>query len=682
MARLPMELLAPAGSWEAMEAAVRAGADAVYLGAGAFNARRRAVNFELDAASPRSLHRAVAFCHARGVGVHLALNTLIREKELPAALDTVRVAAQAGVDALILQDRGLARLIRAAVPTLPLHASTQLTCHTPAGVDRLRADGFSRVVLAREMTKEEIAACAHRGCELEVFVHGALCMSVSGQCELSALLGGRSGNRGLCAQPCRLPFAAGHTPTEGEAALSLKDCSLRAHLPALHEAGVASLKIEGRMKRPEYVAAATASLRRVLDGLSPDEQLEADLQAVFSRHGFTDGYFTGKRDGEMFGTRRYEDVTAGSEAVLSRLRRLYDRELPRVAVTMTLTAAVGEPLVLSVTDGTHTVTVCGNTAEAARTRPTDPARVAEQLKKTGGTPFFADAVTVQVGETAALPLSVVNALRRQALEELLSRRERPASHAYTEPNLPVVPLPDGLLHGLVARVSRAEQIQGNADHWVVPLGTVPAVASWGVEIPRGMFGNEERLRAQLKQAKADGAAFALCGTVGAIPLAVEAGLPPVAGWSLHLTNSQSLSAAAESGVQAAVLSFELTLPQLRFGQQPGNTGVFAYGRQPLMLLRNCPVRAAVGCAACTGGLTDRKGVTFPVMCAGGCAELLNSVPLYLADRLTELSDFSFLYLHFTDETPQRVAQVLTEYRVGGSPPDRFTRGMYNKGYEE
>ena len=670
---MSMELLSPAGSWESMVAAVYAGANAVYLGAGEFNARRRAVNFELDTASPRSLAAAVAFCHTRSVAVHLALNTLIRTRELPAALEIARAAAAAGVDAVILQDRGLARLIKAACPTLPLHASTQLTCHTPGGVDRLLKDGFSRVVLAREMTKDEIAACIGRGCETEVFVHGALCMCVSGQCELSAVLGGRSGNRGLCAQPCRLPFAAGHLPHD-EAALSLKDNSLHSHLAELAALGVDSLKIEGRMKRPEYVAAATAVFRRALDGEAPDEQLHRDLQAVFSRHGFTDGYFTGKRGKGMFGPRRYEDVQAADGAVLSRLSRLYEKEPARVAVDMTLTVEANTPATVTVSDGPHTVTAVGPCPERAIHRPLSAERAAEQLQKTGGTPYAA-AVTCRMGDGLTLPLSALNALRRQALEELTALRSAAEPHPFTEPHLPVPALPRGILHGLVARVTDVSQICGEADAWVVPLGQTPAVPCFGVEIPRGMFGREEQILRDLFAAKASGAAFALCPTVGAFPLAAKAGLPAVAGWSMHITNPHALAAAVESGAREAMASVELTFPQLDFAQTAG-CGLFAYGRLPLMLMRNCPIG---DCAACGGSLTDRKGVTFPVQCGGGCSELLNSVPLYLADRLDTLREFGFLYLHFTDETPERVRDVLEEYRKGGNPPAAFTRGLYDKG---
>ena len=329
---------------EALTAAIRGGADAVYLGAVSFNARRNAHNF--DAAA---LCEAAALCHSRGVKLYLTLNTLIRQDEIPDAVRLAEQACQLGLDALIIQDVGLAARIRAAAPEMPLHASTQLSCHTPAGVRELRDMGFSRVVLAREMSRDEIAACAGQGVELEVFVHGALCMSVSGQCYLSAVLGGRSGNRGLCAQPCRLPFTAVRSKADSdERALSLRDLSLYEFVGDMAEIGVSSLKIEGRMKRPEYVAAASRCFSMARDALfSPgqkgaDSELLSDLQSVFSRSGFTNGYYTARRDSSMFGARTYEDVTAAAP-VLKRLARLYDKEVPRVPVSLTFTMKTGEP---------------------------------------------------------------------------------------------------------------------------------------------------------------------------------------------------------------------------------------------------------------------------------------------------------------------------------------------------
>ena len=551
---------------ESLTAAVRCGADAVYLGASGFNARQHAKNF-----TDQELADAVGYAHARGVKVYLTLNTLVREEEMSAALALARRAGELGVDALILQDRGLARRIHAAMPAMPLHASTQISCHTPAGVRALREAGFSRVVLAREMTAAEIAACADLGCELEAFVHGALCMSVSGQCYLSAMLGGRSGNRGRCAQPCRLPFRPSDgtpAPAREDYAMSLKDLAAADAFRELRAAGVISFKIEGRMKRPEYVAAATAFYAALRDGKTPDAAALERLQSVFSRSGFTDGYIKGARGGGMFGHRRHEDVTA-AEGVLRGLQRTYDREVPRVPVTATLTAATGEPLTLSVGDGTHTVTVTGAATDEVRA-PLSAERIKEQLCKTGGTPFFMESVTVEGGGACAV--SALNALRREALEKLEAMRRKPRVIAYSENTPPRIGRVESPLWRegkprLLVRLSSAEQLTDSlraaADGWFLPLSCATD-HPWGVEIPRGLFGREDAVAAQLCAAKAAGARYALCGNVGAIPLARQAGLIPVGGFGLNITNRDALDAYAAEGLSAATLSMELAFSQMAF----------------------------------------------------------------------------------------------------------------------
>ena len=289
MRRKP-ELLAPAGGMAALAAAVQNGADAVYLGAGDFNARHSAENFAGDA-----LRRAVEYCHARGARVHVTLNTMVRQDELPALTRTVEWIADAGADAALVQDFGVARVVRDVAPQLALHASTQMAVHNRAGVEFLARNGFARAVLAREMTLPEIRACAGLGVELEVFVHGALCVSCSGQCLFSGLVGGRSGNRGRCAQPCRMRYQMG--AFDGYL-LSTKDLCALSALDDLREAGVDSFKIEGRLKRPEYVAAVTAAYRAAIDEpRAPRDALA--LQQMFNRGGFTLGYLYGVDDSDL-----------------------------------------------------------------------------------------------------------------------------------------------------------------------------------------------------------------------------------------------------------------------------------------------------------------------------------------------------------------------------------------------
>lgn len=700
-----LEVLAPVGSPEALTAAVRCGADAVYLGGGGFNARRNARNFDSAA-----LREAVLYCHVRNVRVHFTLNTLIREEELPAALALAEEVCALGVDAVIVQDLGLARLLHAAAPSMPLHASTQLSCHTPAGVRELAKVGFSRVVLAREMSREEIAACAGLGAELEVFVHGAHCMSVSGQCELSAMFGGRSGNRGLCAQPCRLPFmptCEGVRPSEQDTALSLRDLSLYDYVGELAGLGVCSMKIEGRMKRPEYVAAAVSCFAAARDAAagkreqSADPALLADLKSVFSRSGFTDGYYTAYRDASMFGARRREDVVAAAPA-LGRLQQLYDQETPLVPVMLTLTMHKGQPLTLTACDEAgHGVTVKGSVPEDAIHRPLDEKRAAEQLSKTGGTPFLAS-VACDLEEGLTVPLSALNALRREALETLLTQRSGPrpipflkqnSSEPFSSSLPPLAILRREERQKLIARFADTSQIPEdvNADLLILPLDTpVDVIRRWaeratvGVDIPRGLFGREPITEKLLADASSAGVKAALCGNIGAIPLARQAGLPVIAGFGMNITNNEALHALTECGVSAAVLSQELTFAQMRFAKAaPVPTGILAYGRQPLMLMRNCPYKAAAGCGKCGGhgSLTDRKDFRFPLACAGGCTELLNSEPLYLADKREDLPPLDFLLLHFTTETAEEAADILREYREGGKPPAHFTRGLYKRGVE-
>ena len=693
MTRHIPEVLAPAGSPEALKAAVRCGAAAVYLGVDQFNARRAAHNFTLD-----TLPEAVAYCHQRGTAVHLTLNTLLRQEELPAAIDIAEKAAACGVDALIIQDVGLARRLRAIMPSMPLHASTQLSCHTPAGVQFLRDAGFSRVVLAREMTQAEIAACAGLGVELEVFVHGALCMSVSGQCYFSAMLGGRSGNRGACAQTCRLPFEptgkhARPCPSD-KAALSLKDNCLAAYVQALADIGVTSLKIEGRMKRPEYVAAATTVYRAAANHMPIQPDALDTLQKVFSRTGFTDGYFTDTRGASMFGTRRKEDVTAAAD-VLDNLQRLYEKEQPLISITMDFQADE-TACTLTVADAdAHTVTITDAGAQPAIHKPLTTLRVREQLEKTGGTPFVAQEVNVSIQSGLTLPISRLNALRRQALEKLLAARTArpviPCDRTAQPPSLSAKTAPP---HRIIARLSSAKQYSPalQVDEIILPISTPAAtirhladICRVGVEIPRGLFGREDALRTALTVAKQAGAVSALCGNVGALPLAQEAGLEPVGGFSLNITNPEALAFYAERGLRAATLSMELTFEQIKkwsYASIP--TGLLLYGRQPLMLTRNCPVQtAAHTCANChEPRLTDRTGTVFPIACDGGCREVLNSVPLYWADRPAEVPARDFTLLHFTIETAAEVVAVTQAYRSGKSaPPTAITRGLYRRGVE-
>ncbi|QAT51180.1 U32 family peptidase [Caproiciproducens sp. NJN-50] len=685
-----MEILAPAGSPESLTAAVRAGADAVYLGGAQFSARAGAKNF-----SQEELRQAVQYCHARDVKVYLAVNTLLLDDELPAALDFVRFACSLPVDALLVQDMGLAsRLLRHA-PGLRLHASTQTGVHTPAGTKALYDLGFQRVVLARELSLEEISEI-HRSCpiELETFVHGALCMSVSGQCYFSSVLGSRSGNRGMCAQPCRLPFSApGGTGHD----LSLKDLSMIPRLSELSGAGAVCAKIEGRLKRPEYVAAATAACRFAADGKEIPSGLLKNLGAVFSRSGFTTGYPDAKRGRAMFGVRSKEDAAAATGEVLSGLKNLYSREFIKIPVDFTLKIKYNKPMQLTAADRNGMeFTVCGAVPERAEHRALDGKRCEDQLSKTGGTPFYADRVAVDLDDGLTAPVSELNRMRREALETLLERRADRPGIPWTDCGDPgFAPHRAGPFR-FRARFSRAE-LPENAkklELCYIPYHTEPhRIARLleegfqaAAELPRGLFGMESAVRRSLENAKAAGVTDVWAGTPDGVRLALDCGFTVHGGFSLNITNTPALEFYRSMGVADAELSYELTLRQAaRIGGSVPR-GLFLYGRLPLMLCRNCPAaNSPKGCLACKSSpeLTDRRGVKFPVQCYGACSEVLNSVPLSLAGRMGDVENVDFGLLRFSTEDTRETERIIDEILNGtekNAEPNSFTRGLYYRGF--
>ena len=676
------EILAPAGGEAQLRAAVLCGADAVYLGLRGFNARAGAENFDEN-----TLPQTVGWCHARGVRVYVTLNTLVTDRELPQWLHSLDAVAAAGVDGVLVQDLGLAKIIRQRYPTLPLHASTQMTIHNLAGARLLEEMGFAQVVLARELSKEEIAAiCAGTSMRCEVFVHGALCMSVSGQCYLSSVLGERSGNRGRCAQPCRLDFKS-----HGRGyALSLKDLTLTDRLRELEALGVASFKIEGRLKRPEYVAAAVTACRQSLAGEAPD--LET-LQSVFSRSGFTDGYYTARRDLTMFGTRTREDAAAAA-AVLGKLSALTRNEVGRLPVDMVLTMAPGEPATLAVTDGTHRVEVAGEVPQTALTRPTDEELARRALEKCGGTPFYLQNLTCHIGEGLMLPLSALNRLRAAALTALAEARsvvvpypQAPAAAGEPAGRARPTGAPRLGCH-LAAAAQATPAIRRGAGRLSLPLHELAerpelletGAERWVAELPAFCAPQqEEAVMRALRKLKEQGLTAALCGNLGSLLMAREAGLRIIGDYGLNIINSPAAQQAAALGCDEITLSFECERNAARNIDSPIPIGVIAYGRLPLMLLRNCPGKTAAGCGDCRGinHITDRRGEDFPLQCQNRqYTHLLNPRPLFLSDRLPEWDFCDFLTLRFTTETPAECDEVLKMYQTGAAPAGPFTRGLY------
>ena len=686
-----IEILAPVGNEEMLRAAVFSGADAVYLGFSGFNARTSANNFDAD-----TLKDAVRFCHARGVAVHVALNTTVYGGELPALEAAIRAVAASGADAVICQDLAVATLIGRIAPQLPRHGSTQMSVHSLQGALELKELGFTRVVLARELSLPEVEHITkHCGIETECFVHGALCMCVSGQCYMSAFLGGRSGNRGSCAGPCRLPFEANALP-EGKPGrlhhLSLKDNSVIDKLDQLQALGVASAKIEGRLRTPEYVAAAVSACLAGREGHAYDRDL---LKNAFSRSGFTSGYLDGKIDGTMFGVRSEADAEQ-TKKTLPMLRELYRRERSRVPVKMKLEIEEGgEKLTVMDADGNKAFAYGDAEPQPARTDPTESLH--RSLAKTGGTPFAASAedITVEMdGGPWFVPGSAVNELRREALDALLKKREVLRPWSTTDEHVPALPLRTlPSRRTLRARFENWEQVPERAldgiEYLILPIAQADRVprewrAKTLLELPRVMFGRLEEDTARRIAATQD-AGFAGYEVSNIAHLRLCRGLPMSGSFGLNITNQLAAQFYADNG-----LGSMLILPEVKDGDistiapthngRPVPTGVLVYGHMPLMVTRACPLQNIHDCAHCdkTGVLTDRKAKKFPVRCGLGVRTIYNPVPIYMGDKPGALTvDYGVAY--FTLESREEAAQILDMIRTHAPFESDFTRGLYFKG---
>ena len=686
-----IEILAPVGNEEMLRAAVFSGADAVYLGFSGFNARTSANNFNAD-----TLKDAVAFCHARGVAVHVALNTTVYGGELPALEQAIRAVAASGADAVICQDLAVATLIGKIAPQLPRHGSTQMSVHSLQGALELKELGFTRVVLARELSMPEVEHITkHCGIETECFVHGALCMCVSGQCYMSAFLGGRSGNRGSCAGPCRLPFEANALP-EGKPGrlhhLSLKDNSVIDKLDKLQALGVASAKIEGRLRTPEYVAAAVSACLAGREGRAYDRDL---LKNAFSRSGFTSGYLDGKIDGTMFGVRSEADAEQ-TKKTLPMLRELYRRERSRVPVKMKLEIEEGgEKLTVTDADGSKAFAYGDAEPQPARTDPTESLH--RSLAKTGGTPFAVEDQDIAVEMDGGLwfvPGSAVNELRREALDALLKKREVLRPWPTTEEHVPALPLRTLPPHRtLRARFESWEQVPERAldgiEYLILPIAQADRVprewrAKTLLELPRVMFGRLEEDTARRIAATQD-AGFAGYEVSNIAHLRLCRGLPMSGSFGLNITNQLAAQFYADNGLGSMLILPEVkdsdisTIAPTHNGR-PVPTGVLVYGHMPLMITRACPLQNIHDCAHCdkTGVLTDRKAKKFPVRCGLGVRTIYNPVPIYMGDKPGALTvDYGVAY--FTLESREEAAKILEMIRTHAPFEGDFTRGLYFKG---
>ena len=699
-----MRLLSPAGSPESLLAALKSGADGVYFGGAAFNARRGAANF-----SDAEMEKALDLCHLYGAKAFITMNTLLTDRELPEAMAYARFLYRAGADALIVCDMGLIQGLRRELPDLPLHGSTQLGIGDIPGARLLQRLGFSCGVLARETSLSSIAAIRRAvDLPLEAFVHGALCMSFSGACLYSSMAGERSGNRGTCAQPCRKPCALNRRPGEGDYALSLSDLCMLEHLGDLEKAGVSWLKIEGRMKRPAYVAGVTAAYRAALDGAGPAELAEhrQRLLALFDRGGGRTGYFYG--DDGITGCVAHGDPPAALVRQMEQALQATDRRLP-VQVGLTVRQGEASKLRLSLDEGIRSrfpgpgeVTAMGP-APAQANKPQDPQRYLAQGEKLGGTPFVSQGGEIQGDAWAFLPVREINELRRQAVEALEAslrlRRQLPAPAG--RPTCPAAPFTGetGILAAVRTQAQARAAAQAGADMVALEagLGVEQALAALQplretckllICLPgASVQGREtERLAALLQSPLLDGA---LAGNLGQIEL--MEGLPlRIAGPQLGAFNREGVQALKALGFHRVVLSLELTKAQMRDILAVEAAGVSGYGRAQLMQLFHCPIREQVGCKACPGDgayIEDGEGRRFPLSSlkgADGClVRLLNCLPTDVLDLVGQLPKPDTLHLAFYEESPEQAAALVRRAKaaLAGAAlpqPQGCTRGHWNR----
>ena len=692
-----IELLAPAGSMDALRAAVQNGANAVYLGCGSFNARQSAKNF-----TPQTLEEALKYCHIRGVAVHLTLNTLVSDRESPQLAELIRFAARAGVDAFIVQDLGVVQLCRQIAPQVEIHGSTQMTIHSLAGVQLCAAMGMKRVVLSRELNREEIRhICANSPIAIEVFAHGALCMCYSGQCNLSAAIGGRSGNRGRCAQPCRQSY--GYTRWENRYPLSLKDNCLVHYLDELQEMGVASLKLEGRMKRPEYVAAVTAVYRQALDTHEVTQEMREALYKAFNRQGFTDGYYTNRVNSKMFGIHQEEKQ---DNSWLSDARQTYETgEHPLVPVRFLAKVTVdGSSVSVRDPEG-RTCTAEGPRPERAVNLSLTDEMLTQRVIKTGGTPYYCAGIQTQVDPGLIISASAINTMRRDALNQLTALRARREERTIRKPKpVPAFKGPKGL-PGLTVQVTSREQLtkqllKSETAMLYVPVSILrddprlcQALLQRGkltAVLPRVVHDGElPALADTLRKLMELGLRDVLVGNLGLLIPMRELGLRIRGDFGLNIFNSVSMNVMRSLELASVTASFEMTLPQIRDMSKAVDTELIAYGRLPLMITEHCLIRNRTGECSCGQGavkLVDKTGADFPVIRDGDTCRsvLLNGRKLSWLDRQDDLAKLGLwaIRLSFTTENSREVDRVLEDY-LNPAPfdPGSCTRGLYLRGVE-
>lgn len=685
-----IEILAPCGNFDSLKAAVFSGADAVYLAGQSFGARAAAKNFSND-----ELRETMKFCRGRGVKLYVVVNTLIKQSEFSSAMKFIEFLCEIAVDAVIVQDFGLLKEIRRCAPSLEVHASTQMSVHSASGARFLSQQGVKRVVLARELSLSEIREINSQcDIETECFVHGALCVSVSGQCYFSANLGSRSGNRGMCAQTCRLPFSCGNN---NEYALSLKDLSIVDEIKKLENAGVASAKIEGRMKRPEYVAAAVSAAKKAVLGEEVPIELKNGLENVFSRSGFTKGYFNAQIDEKMLGVRTKENVVAANEKTFASLRSLYRGEMQRIGVDFAVFN--DEKIKITVSDQD------GNCAEQIipyeNVQYLSAERCKIQLSKTGGTPFYVNNIKI-LEDGVPLSVSTLNNVRRELLKTLLTTREESTSceflykNDYNKKNKKSNTNNKISLIGSFKSVNQLSKACYNLHKIILPTNENLSIFNEDeelnskiiVEMPRLIFGekSEEFVRKQIRTHMEHGRKEFLCNNIGAVRICADEGAVIHGGFGLNVINNKSIKFFEELGLKSVELSPEISLKEIKMLESILPKAVMVYGRQALMLTRKCPIKSkSMTCSKCLSSMSlkDRQSKNFPVICTSvemnKYTEVFNSIPLWMGDKLDEIANVNYGILRFTVENSVECEEILSRFLKEEKPDEPYTRGLFYRG---
>ena len=649
MTNTNIEILAPAGDYNALVGAIHSGADAVYLGIGEFNARIRAENFTSE-----SVGEAIRLAHAHGVKVYITLNTCLHDREMDKMLDSVAHLHNLGADAFIVADLGVANLIKENYPEIEMHASTQATVHNLDGANFISETlDMTRVVLARELNRENIEYISkNANCKTEIFVHGAHCMSVSGQCLMSYFQGGRSGNRGECAQPCRLPYTING---KNGYHLSLKDMSLSQHIPEILNSGVASLKIEGRMKSEEYVSGTVGVWRTLIDQKRNANRYEiSTLGDLFSRQGFTDGYYLAKIDKSMLGIRTQENKDATKKQEAKELT------LQKPKLDMIAELYEGEKAKLTIKHNGKEITVYGDVVEKSINAPLSRENIIKNLSKLGSTPFSLGEIEVFKSDDIMVRVSSINDLRRQAIEKLFEVENKVEPKAYVKRELSH---PTKIKTALFLDEA---QIPSSADYFDVaflPLDKyrVGSRAN-GVAMPPVVFDSEwQEIEGMLDEAKANGIEWALVSNIGQIKRVREKGFKMIFDYRFNAFNAPCVDYLMKNGAENVILSPELSKAQIRDYK---GYSVIAYGHIPMMTTHKCVLKDTVGCEVCKGYMSDRQGAKLYAHGIYGHRNVIyNSVPVYMADKLDEIRELSHHFI-FSSESREQCQKIIESYKNG------------------